>query len=88
MNLMEFDRSFVRQRNEDLRREVRRQRFEKRLREAVNVGKSGPCKGKGAFFSFGRIAVVLAVVAVMATAIASSPAFSTHEHYLLTPANG
>jgi hypothetical protein len=85
MNLMEVDRPFVRQRNEELLREVRRQRLEKRLRAKAAVGEYEPREGKGVRLGVRRTASVLAVVTATATAIFSAPAFASHQHYLLTP---
>lgn len=82
---MEFDHSFVRQRNEDLLREVRGQRLEKRLRVKSEAGEYGPREKKAVLLSVRRLALILAVVAVTVTAIFSAPAFASHQHYLLTP---
>jgi hypothetical protein len=47
MNLMDYDRSFVRQRNEELLREVRTQHIEKRLRAGGETSEDGLRQEKG-----------------------------------------
>ena len=85
MNMTEFDPSFVRQRNEELLREVRTRQLEKRLRANDEVSKHGPREGKGVPLGVRRVASILAVVAMITTTIFSAPAFASHPHYLLTP---
>ena len=87
MNPMDFGhRSFVRQRNEELLREVDAQRLGERLRAGAEVGEDELGEGKGAL-SMRRIVLVVAVVVVMVATLAFSgpAAYASHEHYLLTP---
>jgi hypothetical protein len=84
MNRLHHDLYFVRQRNEEVMREVQKHRLEKRLRASRKAGEGVFQEGKGLLRL--RYAALIVVVAVLLTSIAfSSRAFASHEHYLLTP---
>jgi histidinol-phosphate/aromatic aminotransferase/cobyric acid decarboxylase-like protein len=77
--------SWSRQYNEEMLREVRTGRLEKRLRSNGEVGKDGLWEGKGVF-NMRRFVLLFAVAAIMVASVAfSAPAFASHEHYLSTP---
>jgi hypothetical protein len=85
MNLVEFDHSFVRQRNEELLRQAHTRHLDGV--PPTRTGK-GELLGRGGWaFGMRRAVLVVAATAVMAASAAysASAAFASHEHYLLTP---
>ena len=84
MNPMESG-YFVRQRNEEVMREVQKNRIERRLRANTEASESLLHEGKRAL----RLRHAALIVVVMAVLVASSfsvRAFASHEqHYSLTP---
>lgn len=78
--------SWSRHHNEEVQREVRTQRLEKRLRANGEVGKAGLWEEGKEVFNMRRFVLLFAVGAIMVASIAfSAPAFASHEHYLSTP---
>ena len=84
MNLMGYA-YLVRQRNEEVMREVQKNRLERRLRANTEGGEGVLQEGKRVLRP-GYIALIVAVLAVMVVSLTfSGPAFASHEHYLVTP---
>ena len=85
MNLTDYDRSFVRQRNEEMMREVHEHRLQRRSRTSREDGEGVLHEGKGVLRAR-YVVLIVAVLAVMASSLTfSGRAFASHEHYLVTP---